>query len=107
MFHDAYGYAAKVFGLNVLGTIALGDAASPGAARLTALRAALVGAGAICLFPEVNHPPALVTLIAEGTDLRIGAALDPAGLLQTPGPALYGQTMRTLARAIADCATAP
>jgi zinc transport system substrate-binding protein len=41
MYHDAYGYLATAFGLNVLGTIALGDAADPGAARLSAIRASL------------------------------------------------------------------
>ncbi len=108
MFHDAYGYFATAFGLNILGTITRGDAAAPGAARLTALRTALAGSrggsATICLFPEANHPQDLVALIAEGTDLRIGAPLDPAGVMQTPGPTLYAQTLRALARAIADCA---
>lgn len=104
--HDAYGYLAEGFGLNVLGSVAAGDATDPGAARLTALRATLSEAGAVCLFPEVNHSDAHIRLIAEGQDgLRVGAALDPEGVTLEPGPALYETLMRTLAQNIAECVT--
>lgn len=106
MYHDAYGYLATAFGLNILGTIALGDAADPGAARLSAIRANLREAGAICVFPEVNHPDAYVALITAGEDsVRIGAPLDPEGVMLEPGPDLYPTLMLDMARAIADCVT--
>ncbi|MFN4098480.1 MAG: zinc ABC transporter substrate-binding protein [Pararhodobacter sp.] len=103
MFHDAYGYFAETFGLTVLGTVTGGDAAAPGAARLAGLRAQLAGAGALCLFPEANHPDDFVRVVAEGTDLRIGAPLDPAGVTLEPGPDLYATLLRGLAQSIADC----
>jgi len=104
MYHDAYGYLATAFGLNVLGTIALGDAADPGAARLTAIRASLREAGATCVFPEVNHADAYVTLVSEvDDDLRVGRPLDPAGVMLEPGVDLYATLMREMASAIADC----
>lgn len=103
MHHDAYGYMAAQFGLTVLGTLADGDAADPGAARLSALRETLAQAGAVCIFPEVNHSDAFVRVVTEGTDLRIGAPLDPAGVNGEPGPDLYAQTMRQMAQAIAAC----
>lgn len=105
MFHDAYGYFADAFGLNILGTISEGDATAPGAARLTMIRAALDGAGAVCLFPEANHPLDFAQVVAEGSSVRLGAPLDPAGVMLEPGPALYGDLMRGLATAIAACAT--
>jgi zinc transport system substrate-binding protein len=104
--HDAYGYLAETYGLNILGSISFGDAATPGAARLSAIRANLAGSGAVCIFPEVNHADAHLRLVAEGTDLRIGAALDPEGVAIDPGPDLYETLMRNLARSIADCVTA-
>lgn len=103
MHHDAYGYLATQFGLTILGTITAGDAADPGAARITAMREALQGAGAVCIFPEVNHSDAYVRVVAEGSDLGIGAALDPAGVMVEPGPDLYARAMRATAQAIADC----
>ena len=103
VFHDAYGYFADHFGLNVAGTIALGDAASPGAARLTEMRAILQERGVVCVFPEVNHSPAYAEIVVEGTQTRLGALLDPAGVSMTPGAALYGQVLSDLAGSIAAC----
>ncbi len=105
VFHDAYGYLAERFGLTVAGSIALGDAAAPGAARLTELRGQLTDGGIVCIFPEVNHSSRYVDMLVEGTDTRVGALLDPAGVALEPGPGLYGEAMRALARDIADCVT--
>lgn len=107
MYHDAYGYFATAFGLNILATVTRGDAADPGAARISALRQTLESTGTVCLFPEVNHPAALAMLVAEGTALRIGAPLDPEGVSLAPGPDLYAQTLLGLARAIAECVEGP
>jgi zinc transport system substrate-binding protein len=103
-FHDAYGYLVNQFDLTQAGSIALGDAASPGAQRLAALRAEMEADAAVCIFPEAAHDPALVTTMIEGTDVRLGATLDPAGSQLEPGAGLYGQLMRNMAQAIADCA---
>jgi zinc transport system substrate-binding protein len=102
-FHDAYGYYINYFGLTPAGTIALGDAASPGAARLSDLRATLETGAALCIFPEVQHDPALVEQMAEGTGARIGAALDPVGSSLEPGPDAYAALITGTAKTIADC----
>ena len=104
MFHDAYGYLASTFGLNIVATISDGAATTPGAARIAALRAGLAEAGATCLFPEANHPDDFVRVVAEGSTLRVGAPLDPEGMMLEPGPDLYPALMRGLAQSIADCA---
>ena len=103
VFHDAYGYLAHQFGLNVAGTIALGDAATPGAQRLSALRDELRAGEVVCIFPEVNHSSRYVDMLVEGTEVRVGAELDPAGVTLDPGAALYPTLMRDLAREIAAC----
>ena len=103
MFHDAYGYLSHQFGVNIAGTVALGDAAAPGAQRLSELRANLADAGAVCVFPEVNHSSRYVDVVVEGTEVRVGATLDPAGVMLDPGAELYPTLMRDLAQAIADC----
>ncbi|MFU8898380.1 MAG: zinc ABC transporter substrate-binding protein [Roseinatronobacter sp.] len=103
MFHDAYGYLVHQFGVNVAGTIALGDAAAPGAQRLAELRAELQADGAVCIFPEVNHSSRYIDTVVEGTSVRVGAELDPAGVTLEPGAALYPALMRNMAQAIADC----
>ncbi|ARC89886.1 zinc ABC transporter substrate-binding protein [Rhodovulum sp. MB263] len=107
VFHDAYGYFAEHFGLSVAGSIAMGDAAEPGAARLAGLRDELHHEGVACLFPEAQHDPAYAKAIAEGTDVRLGAPLDPSGSTLAYGPDLYPALLTGLARTIADCVTGP
>jgi zinc transport system substrate-binding protein len=102
-FHDAYGYFGAHYGLNFAGSIALGDAASPGAARLKELRTKLEAGEVLCIFPETQHDPALVTQMAEGTGARIGAALDPVGSSLEAGPGAYAALLQGMATTIADC----
>ena len=103
--HDAYGYLARAFGLDVLGAVTSGDAADPGAARISALRTILATLDTPpCLFPEVNHSDAFVALVAEGLPVRLGLPLDPEGATLPPGASLYGGLMRQLAQRIAACA---
>ena len=107
VYHDAYGYFATAFGLNVLGAITLSDAAAPGAARLSAIRASLIDSGAVCIFPEVNHPDAYVSLVTGDTTLRVGEPLDPAGVMLEPGADTYVTLMVNMAQTIADCLADP
>lgn len=103
-YHEAFGYFGDHYGLDFAGSIALGDAASPGAARLVDLRGRIEAGGVVCLFPEVQHDPALMQQLAEGTGVRIGGALDPVGSALEPGPGAYAVLLTGLAQVIADCA---
>ncbi|MBN8293088.1 zinc ABC transporter substrate-binding protein [Rhodobacter sp. NTK016B] len=103
MFHDAYGYFAETFDLNIVATITGGDATAPGAARLSALRAELQEEGVVCLFPEANHADDFARVVIEGTEMRLGAPLDPAGVTLQPGPMLYRDLLRNMTQTVADC----
>lgn len=103
VFHDAYGYFAAHYGLNVAGSIALGDAVEPGAGHLAALRADLAAKGVVCVFPEAQHDPKRVALLVEGTDVRVGGALDPSGSSLAYGPGLYEALIAGLADTLRDC----
>ncbi|GGH49954.1 zinc ABC transporter solute-binding protein [Frigidibacter albus] len=103
VFHDAYGYFAGHYGLDVAGTISLGDAAAPGAERLTEIRHLLEEEGAVCIFPEAQHDPKQVETLVEGTPVKLGAALDPSGSNLTYGPDLYAALLTTMADTLADC----
>lgn len=104
-FHDAYGYFAARFGLTLAGSIALGDAASPGAQRLNELRSTMEAGEVLCIFPEAQHDPALVAQMAEGTGVRVGGALDPVGSTLEPGPGAYAALLTGMAETIAGCLT--
>ena len=103
VFHDAYGYFTGHYGLTVAGSVALGDAAAPGAARLAALRDDLRAGGAVCAFPEAQHDPRLVATVVEGSGTRMGGTLDPSGTALEPGPGLYAALMTGLAETLAAC----
>jgi zinc transport system substrate-binding protein len=102
-FHDAYGYFGDHFGLTFAGSIALGDASSPGAQRLKELRETMEAGDVLCIFPEAQHDTALITQMAEGTGARIGGVLDPVGSTLEPGPGAYAALLKGMATAFADC----
>lgn len=103
VFHDAYGYFAGHYGLTIAGTISLGDAAAPGAERLTEIRHLLEDEAAVCIFPEAQHDPKQITALVEGTPVKLGAALDPSGSNLPFGPDLYPALLTTMAGTLADC----
>jgi len=103
VFHDAYGYFAGHYGLSVAGSIALGDAVEPGAGHLLDLRKDLADKGVVCVFPEAQHDPKRAALLVEGTEVRIGGALDPSGSALSYGPGLYANLMQGLADTLRDC----
>ena len=101
-FHDAYGYFVTHYGLTFAGSVAIGDASTPGAARLRALQDTLAD-GVVCAFPEVQHDPALLTQLLEGTNVRTGGEIDPVGSSLPTGPDAYDTLMRSLATRLAEC----
>ena len=103
VFHDAYGYFATHYGLSMAGSISLGDAAAPGAARVQAVRDLLRDGKAVCVFPEAQHDPRLVETVVEGTNVRVGATLDPSGSTLEAGPGLYAALLTGLADGLVDC----
>ena len=105
VFHDAYGYFADHYGLTIAGTVALGDAAPPGAAHLAELRASL--GKALCIFPETQHDPKMVETLAADTGLRIGGALDPEGAGLEPGPQVYGAILSGMTDTLIACLEQP
>lgn len=105
VYHDAYGYFAARYGLQIFGSVALGDATAPGAAKLSALQQALATGQATCLFPEAQHDPALAAQLVEGTTLRLGPPLDPVGSTLPPGAGAYAALLETLATALTGCLT--
>ena len=101
-FHAAYGYFVAHYGLTFAGSVAVGDASAPGAARLQALQETMAG-GVICAFPEVQHDPALLMQMLDGTNVRAGAEIDPVGSSLPFGPDAYDTLMRSLATHLVDC----
>lgn len=78
VFHDAYGYFEKHFGLSPLGHFTVNPEIQPGAQRLHLIRTQLVEQKAVCVFAEPQFRPAVINAVAQGTTVRMGI-LDPLG----------------------------
>ena len=88
------------------GSLSDSDAAAPGAAHLSDIRALLESGEAVCIFPEAGSDPKIIATLAEGTPARIGRPLDPSGRSMEPGSGLYTAILRSTAEAIHDCLSA-
>jgi zinc transport system substrate-binding protein len=101
-FHAAYGYFTQHYGLNST-ALALGDASTPGAAKLAELQTKLRAGTYACAFPEIQHDPALLTQLMQGSQTKLGAPLDPVGSSLPFGPMAYDNLMRNIAKSLTDC----
>ncbi|HEX6979050.1 MAG TPA: zinc ABC transporter substrate-binding protein [Alphaproteobacteria bacterium] len=102
VFHDAYQYFERRYGLNAVGSITVSAERQPGARRLQQLRSKISRLGAVCVFSEPQFAPALVQTVIERTQARTGV-LDPLGAAALPGPDAYFAMMRSLGRSLTGC----
>lgn len=102
VFHDAYQYFEHRYGVNTVGSITVSPETMPGADRVRQMQQKIRQLGATCVFAEPQFEPKLVNVVMEGTDARSGT-LDPEAATQTPGPDLYFEMMRGIAKSLKDC----
>ncbi len=102
VFHDAYGYYEKHYGLTPLGHFTVNPEIQPGAQRLHQIRTQLVEQKATCVFAEPQFRPAVVEAVARGTSVRMGT-LDPLGTNIKLGKTSYSAFLNQLANQYASC----
>lgn len=102
VFHDAYQYLERHYGLNAVGAITLSPDRAPGARRVYEIRHMLAERDVRCVFREPQFAPDLVDTIVDGTGVRVGV-LDPLGADLPPGPEAYPKLLTALGRSLQDC----
>lgn len=102
VFHDAYQYFERYFGLNAVGAISLSDAERPSAARLSEIQHRIEESGAKCAFAEPQFEPKLLDTVIQGQEVAKGV-LDPIGTDIEPGAELYLTLMTKLAASLKTC----
>lgn len=105
VFHDAYQYFEKRYGVTVAGSITVSPETMPGAERIREIHQKVADLGATCVFAEPQFEPKLVSVVTEGTKARSGT-LDPEAATLNAGPDLYFEMMRGLATNITTCLSA-
>lgn len=104
VFHDAYGYFEKHYGLVSTGHFTINPEIQPGAQRLHEIRTQLVSQKAVCVFAEPQFRPAVIEAVARGTSVHMGT-LDPLGMAIKPGKESYVQFLQQLAKQFSSCLT--
>ena len=102
VFHDAYSYFEKHFGLTPTGHFTVNPEIQPGAQRLHQIRTELVEQKAVCVFAEPQFRPAVIDAVARGTKVRSGT-LDPLGIDITVAKDSYVKFLSQLSSQYASC----
>ncbi|MFS2225524.1 zinc ABC transporter substrate-binding protein ZnuA [Pantoea sp. B65] len=102
VFHDAYSYFEKHYGLSPTGHFTVNPEIQPGAQRLHQIRTQLVEQKAVCVFAEPQFRPAVIDAVARGTSVRKGT-LDPLGMGISLGKDSYVKFLSQLSSQYVSC----
>ena len=102
VFHDAYQYFEKRFGIPAIGSITVSPEVMPGAERINDLQDKVRSLDAVCVFSEPQFQPKLVSTVTENTKAGTGV-LDPLGASIEAGPDLYTSLIRSMAASLKSC----
>ena len=103
VFHDAYQYFEKHFGISAAGAISLGDAEDPSPARVEEIRDTVKKLGIRCVFTEPQYNPGLVNSVFEGTNISSVTVMDPLGASITEGKNHYAALIREMVNSLMKC----
>ncbi|GAB3489180.1 zinc ABC transporter substrate-binding protein [Marinomonas epiphytica] len=102
VFHNAYQYFEKHYGLNNAGEVSVSPERKPGAKTITALREKITEHQVQCVFSEPQFSPAIIDVLLDGTKVK-GGQLDPLGTQVEVSKYAYIQFINGLADSYLSC----
>ena len=102
VFHDAYQYFEKRFGVEVIGALTVNPEVLPGAKQLAEIREVIEHENVNCLFSEPQFNPSIAETIARDTGVK-AAIIDPLGSELDPGKDLYFDLIGDIASSFKSC----
>ena len=102
VFHDAYQYFEKRFGLSVIGALTVNPDVMPGAEQLSEIREVIEEKKVKCIFSEPQFNPAIIKSIASDTGVKTGV-LDPLGANINKSKNMYFNLIEDMSNALKDC----
>lgn len=102
VFHDAYQYFEKRFGLNFSGAVIVNANQIIGARQLSTVQARVKRLKIKCIFSEPQFNPRLVKTVVENQKVKFGV-LDSMGVDLVPNETLYFDLMRKMAASFQSC----
>ena len=102
VFHDAYQYFEKRFGVNVLGAFTVNTDVLPGAEQLSEIREVIEHEKVSCVFSEPQFNPDIIKAVAKDTNIKTGV-IDPLGATLNPGKTLYFDLIKNMSTSFKGC----
>ena len=102
VFHDAYQYFEKRFGVNILGAFTVNADVLPGAEQLSEIREIIEHEKVSCVFSEPQFNPDIIKAVAKDTNIKTGV-IDPLGATLDPGKTLYFDLIRNMSKSFKGC----
>ena len=102
VFHDAYQYFEKRFGVNILGAFTVNTDVLPGAEQLSEIREIIEHDKVSCIFSEPQFNPDIINAVAKDMNIQTGI-LDPLGATLSPGKDLYFDLIKNISKSFKGC----
>ena len=102
VFHDAYQYFEKRFGVNILGAVTVNTDVMPGAEQLAEIREVIEHDKVACVFSEPQFNPDIIKAVAKDMNIKTGV-VDPLGATLNPGKDLYFSLIKNMSASFKGC----
>ncbi len=102
VFHDAWGYFTRHYGLTVSGIFTLSPEQKPGARHIAEIREKLKQSGKTCIFREPQFKPAYLDTVLKDLDVHV-EVLDPLASDFRSEMTSYPLYLKGLASIISSC----
>ena len=102
VFHDAYQYFEKRFGINILGAFTVNTDVMPGAEQLAKIREVIEHDKVSCIFSEPQFNPDIIKAVAKDMNIATGV-IDPLGATLDPGKDLYFDLINNMSKSFKGC----
>ncbi len=102
VFHDAYQYFEKRFGVKSAGALTLNPDVLPGAKQIADIQDLINDKGIKCIFSEPQYNPKIIETLGNDMNISTGV-MDPLGAYIDAGPSMYSDLINGIANSIKDC----
>lgn len=103
VFHDAYQYFEKRFGIMAAGSISISDASKPSPGRIAEIRQLVEDLSVSCVFTEPQYNPGIVNAVFGDTGVDTSGVIDPLGSGLVTGSNLYSNLLIEIANGLQSC----
>ena len=102
VFHDAYQYFEKRFGVSSAGALTLNPDVLPGAKQIADVQDLISDKGIKCIFSEPQYNPKIIETLASDMNISTGI-MDPLGAYLDKGDTMYEELIKEISNSIKKC----